>query len=314
VVKESFELQLKLIREKIAELKQIEQCILEVSQTITEKPETDWKKMISLIHLVSMEETLAKQYQNSANIEARIELHRRFSENTERWYQWIYRNLPIHSGMKILEVGCGNGQLWKDNLDSLPKDIHIILSDVSSGMLRSAKNNVQGSEAVFSFNCFDFNEIPHEDESFDLVIANHSLFYAKDREKTLKEIHRVLKKGGLLCCSTYGKQHMKEIELLAKEFDDRIALSEVKLYDIFGLDNGTAELAHIFNNVQIYRYEDSLRITESQPLLDYIYSCHGNQMEYIGKQQDRFEKFILNKIGTKGLRITKDAGIFLCVK
>lgn len=313
-VKESFELQLKLIQEKIVELKQIEQAILEVSQTVTNKPETDWNKIISLIHLTSMEETLEKQYKNSININARIELHQRFSDNNQGWFRWIYYNLHIQNGMNILETGCGNGQLWEDNLELLPDDIQIALSDISSGMLRNAKMKLKGKNSIFTYKCFNFNEIPYSNESFDVVIANHVLFYAKDREKTLNEIHRVLKKGGLFCSSTYGRQHMKEIELLVKEYDDRIALSEVKLYDIFGLDNGRTELSALFNTVEILRYEDSLLVTEVQPLVDYIYSCHGNQIAYLSGQQDKFEKFIVKKIGKKGIHITKDAGIFCCIK
>lgn len=107
---------------------------------------------------------------------------------------------------------------------------------------------------------------------------------------------------------------MKEIELLVKEYDDRIALSEIKLYDIFGLENGITELSSLFDRVEILRYEDNLFITEMQPLVDYIYSCHGNQLDYLIGQQDKFEKFILKKIGKQGIPITKDAGIFYCMK
>jgi ubiquinone/menaquinone biosynthesis C-methylase UbiE len=261
-----------------------------------------------------MEETLEKQYKNSKNINARIELHQRFSHNTQGWFRWIYNNLHIHDGMNILETGCGNGQLWDDNLELLPDNIQIILSDISSGMLRNAKMKLKRKDSVFTYKCFSFNEIPYSNECFDIVIANHVLFYAKDREKTINEIHRVLKNGGLFCCSTYGKQHMKEIELLVKEFDDRIALSEIKLYDIFGLENGATELSTIFKTVDLHRYEDSLLVTEKQPFIDYIYSCHGNQMAYLSDQQDNFEKFIIKKIGKKGIVITKDAGIFCCIK
>jgi ubiquinone/menaquinone biosynthesis C-methylase UbiE/DNA-binding transcriptional MerR regulator len=313
-VKESFELQRKLIQEKITELKQIEQAILEVSQTVTDKAETDWSKIISLIHLTSMEETLEKQYMNSKNIDARIELHREFSTNTQGWFRWIYHHLQIMPGMNILETGCGNGQLWEDNLGELSDNARIYLTDISSGMLRNAKRKLKSKEDLFTYQCFNFNAIPYPDESFDVVIANHVLFYAKDREKTLKELYRVLKKGGVFCCSTYGRQHMKEIELLVKEYDDRIALSEVKLYDIFGLDNGRSELSSLFTTVEMHRYEDCLLVTKMQPLVDYIYSCHGNQLHYLNGQQDRFEKYLTDKLGRKGIHITKDAGIFCCYK
>lgn len=38
--------------------------------------------------------------------------------------------------------------------------------------------------------------LPYKSESFDWVIANHVLEHVKDENKALKEIHRVLKKGG----------------------------------------------------------------------------------------------------------------------
>lgn len=107
---------------------------------------------------------------------------------------------------------------------------------------------------------------------------------------------------------------MKEIENIVKEFDNRIALSDVKLYDIFGLDNGYSELSSIFKTVKTLRYDDSLLVDQLKPLLDYIYSCHGNQMTYIMPRQESFEKFVLRKMTKKGISITKDAGIFICRK
>lgn len=313
-VKESFDLQLRLIREKISELRQIEQTLQEASTLISDREETDWNRMVSLIYLLNMEETLAEQYKNSKNIEARIDLHKSFSVNSQGWYRWIYSNLPLSEGSRILEVGCGNGQLWKDNLTLLPKDIHITLSDISSGMLKNAGEQLKGAKDHIVLERFDLQDIPYAKDSFDLVIANHVLFYAKDREKALSEIRRVQRIDGTFCCSAYGRQHMKEIELLAKEFDERIALSDVKLYDIFGLDNGADELSRFFPHVEFLRYEDELLVTGLRPLADYIYSCHGNQMEYLIGRQEQFERFLSQKMGRKGLRITKDVGIFLCRK
>lgn len=313
-IKDSFDLQLKLIRDKMAELKQIEQTIQEASLVVSDETEPDWNKIVSLIHLLNMEEALGKQYKNSKNINARIELHEKFSVNPQGWFRWIYHNLNLEQGMRVLETACGNGQLWKENLDRLPDQLAIVLTDISSGMLRSAKNNLKCREDIFTFDRVDFQEIPYENNSFDVVIANHALFYAKDRSKALDELNRVLKKGGSFFCSTYGKQHLKEIELLAKEFDDRIALSDVKLYDIFGLDDGDIELSSYFVLVEKLIYDDSLLVTDVHPLAEYIYSCHGNQMNYLSSHQEQFERYLLKKIGKKGLRITKDAGMFYCRK
>ncbi len=313
-IRESFGLQLDLIQNKLAELQQMEQTITQAKDAITNSGEPDWTKLIGLIHLLKMEETLVEQYKNSNNVAARINLHKKYSLSSQGWFRWIFELLPIRENMRILEVGCGNGQLWKDNPDRLPPNVHVTLSDISSGMLRNAQENLKDLEQNFHFECFDLQSIPYEDQTFDLVIANHVLFYAKDRDQALQELSRVLKKGGQLCCSTYGKQHMKEIELLVKEYDERIALSEVKLFDIFGLDYGQAELSRYFTTSEKYIYDDTLRVTELTPLADYIYSCHGNQRQLLLGRQEDFERFLKQKLGQDGLRITKDAGVFLCTK
>lgn len=313
-VKESLQLQQKLIGEKIAELRQMEQMLNETSALLSQSEEPDWSQIVGLIHLLNMEETLLCQYKTSKNLKVRIDLHRKYSQNPLGWYPWIYSRLPIRENQNILEVGCGNGELWREMKDSLPKGASLLLSDISSGMLRSAAARLKGISPSFSFEQFDMQNIPYEDNSFDLVIANHVLFYARDRKKALGELYRVLKKGGCLCLSTYGRKHMKEIEELAKEYDEQIALSEVKLYDIFGLDEGEEELKAFFQIVKKYLYEDSLLVTDIRPLADYIYSCHGNQMSILKDREEDFEKFLTGKLGKKGLSVTKDAGIFCCMK
>lgn len=313
-VKESLQLQQKLIRDKIAELKQMEQLLKETSSILSEQEEPDWSHIVGLIHLLTMEETLLNQYKTSKNLKVRIDLHRKYSLNSIGWYQWIYSKLPIGPNQNILEVGCGNGELWLERQEALPKNTSLILSDISSGMLRSASLRLKDIASVISFEQIDMQDIPYEADSFDLVIANHVLFYARDRKKALRELHRVLKRGGCLCLSTYGRKHMKEIEELAKEYNDQIALSEVKLYDIFGLDEGKEELEACFPTVNKYLYDDSLLVTDMRPLADYIYSCHGNQMSLLKDSKEDFEGFLLKKLGKNGLRITKDAGIFCCLK
>src|SRR5699024_6741823 len=133
----------------------------------------------------------------------------------------------------------------------------------------------------FSFQAFDCQEIPFPDESFHTVIANHVLFYCDDLDKTLKEIRRVLKPGGIFYCSAYGTQHMCEISRLVQDFDSRIILSADKIYVKFGNDIGPSILSTSFSDVEWHRYENSLLVTQAEPLISYILSCHGNQNQYI---------------------------------
>ena len=105
-------------------------------------------------------------------------------------------------------------------------------------MLRDARRALGARDSRFSFAAFDCEKIPAASESYDLVIANHVLFYCDNLENVCKEVRRVLKPGGRFLCSTYGNSHMKEISQLVSRFDERIVLSANKLYEKFGRENG----------------------------------------------------------------------------
>jgi len=184
-------------------------------------------------------------------------------------------------------------------------------------MLRDAKRNIlsdeydESGERKFDFKVFDCAKIPFEDNSFDVVIANHVLFYVDDVEKACKEVKRVLKPDGHFCCSTYGSGHMKEITELVQSFDSRIVLAAENLYDKFGLENGRQILEKVFNDVTCHRYEDEIILDKSEPLLEYILSCHGNQNQVLLDKYKEFKAFTDKKVG-KEFHITKDAGMFIC--
>ena len=108
---------------------------------------------------------------------------------------------------------------------------------------------------------------------------------------------------------------MKEITSLVQEFDSRITLSEVALYELFGLENGQEMLEEHFESVEKVLYDDYLTVDEAEPLLDYILSCHGNQSEILSQRQLDFKSFLQKKMREHGcIHITKMAGIFICRK
>ena len=308
----SLEQQQNLVRDRIEQLQLVEQAIGETVTEIRQQQNVDWNRMRELIHLTGMENSLKAQYRNSTNISARIRLHRLFSSNKQGWFPWIYEQCQITEGMKILELGCGNGRLWIENKAKLPADCEIILSDISEGMIRDVRREQSLQDDRFSFAAFDCHAIPYEDASFDLVIANHVLFYCKDVDRVCSEVGRVLKPGGRFVCGTYGVAHMQEVSRLVTQFDDRITLSGENLYEHFGKENGAQALAPYFAEVDWQQYEDALIVTQAEPLIGYVLSCHGNQNQYILEKYNKFRKYVEGQI-RNGYTITKDAGIFISV-
>lgn len=322
-VYQSLKLQTELIKKKIENLLLVEKSLEEASQMIERTKEVDWKTILHLIHLIDMEKSLAEQYKTGANTSVRIRLHRDYASNPEGWFKWLYRQLDIQEGISLLELGAGNGELWKENLEQIPEHAKIVLSDRSAGMIQDAKEGLERALTdrpgkknkcpLFSYQIFDCHQIPFPDASFHRISANHVLFYLKDLNQALSEIRRVMNPEGWFVCSTYGKRHMQEISALAAEFDERISLSEVPLWEVFGLENGEEMLNRHFSEVYLVRYPDELIVTDVQPIMDYILSCHGNQREYIQGRYLEFKEYLQKKLEKKReFRITKDAGVFRC--
>ncbi len=311
-LRHSLQLQKKLVQDRIEQMQLVEQAIESTVSALEENHQIDWSRMLELIHLTAMEKSLKTQYLDAGNISARIRLHRDYSRNKTGWFPWIYDQCGIQSGMSILEIGCGDGALWTENRRKLPQDADILLSDASDGMLRDARRNIGAGDRRFSWRVFPAHQIAAKDASVDLVIANHVLFYCDDILRVSREICRVLKPGGVFVCSTYGRNHMREVTELAQGFDSRVMLSGEKLYEKFGLENGEEILRRCFVRVECRRYADAIVIDEAEPLIDYIMSCHGNQKELLLERYQEFREYVETAV-KDGFYITKDAGIFVCV-
>lgn len=310
-IAKSLEIQHKLVENRIEQLDLVSKSILGVAEKLKKNQKADWSQMFDIINLSRMESSLVNQYKNASNISARIQLHTLFSQNKQLWFPWVLENIALTEGMNVLEVGCGDGSLW--NGYTLPRNVNVTLSDISEGMIRDIKRRFDAANGSFRFCVCDCQMLPFADGSFDVVIANHVMFYCEDICKACSEIYRVLKKDGIAIFGTYGNNHMKEISELVTKFDDRIVLSADSLYEKFGKENGKDILEEVFFSVSWRDYEDSLNVTDPETLISYILSCHGNQNQYIIDNYDEFKTFVKSKV-KNGFYVTKEAGIFIVKK
>ena len=306
-IEKSFDVQKKLIKQKITYYTKVYDS-LNYTSRLLKNDANALDHLVETVRLLSKQDSLAEQYKNANNLNVRIELHEKYSTNPIKWFDWLYENIDFSKINTLLEVGCGNGQLWMNKRKDI-RNREIFLTDVSDGMLEDAKQNLNDNFSFFVVNC---ENIPFKKDFFDAIIANHVLFYLNDLNQGLSEIRRVLKKNGIFYSTTYSKNHMREINELVKEFNSNVYLSEQPLYRRFGLENGEMLLKQYFKNVECKIYKDYLDIDDAKPIVNYILSCHGNQ-DILLEKYDEFYDFVENKIKEKGfIRIIKEACLFIC--
>jgi ubiquinone/menaquinone biosynthesis C-methylase UbiE len=255
-----------------------------------------------------------EQYQNAANLKARIQLHRQYSTNPDPFPRWQFDQLDLPETCQILELGCGPGHWWSENRERIPANWRIILSDLSLGMVREAQTKLGTSETCFMFGVVDAQEIPFADGSFDAVMANHMLYHVPSRDEALSEIRRVLRPGGRLYAATNGKNHLREL----REWEDRFFPHSVNegwgsMEGNFGLETGEGQLRKWFADVRLKRHEDALLVTEVEPIIAYIRSLpkRGANEE----AEKKLREFLTHELAASGaIRITKDSGIFVAIR
>jgi len=255
-----------------------------------------------------------EQYRDATNLDARIALHARFSTNKYGWFPWVFDQLSLPPKCRILELGCGPGDLWAENLSRIPDGWSITLTDFSTGMLDRASERLRQHRDRFGFAQADAQSIPYADETFDAIIANHMLYHIPDRPKALAEMHRVLVRGGRLYATTVGQSHLRELYDLVFRVN---AEGELKWWhedNPFVLENGAEQLSPWFSDIEMRRYDDNLAITEIEPLVAYVMSsATGAALK--GDRPAAFRALAQREISAHGeIRICKDSGMFLAVR
>ena len=91
---------------------------------------------------------LKVQYRDGTNLNARIALHARFSTAGRDFHDWLFDHIVLPADARLLELGCGTGQMWSSVQRRVPAGWQITLTDLSSGMLAATRTKFAHTEAA----------------------------------------------------------------------------------------------------------------------------------------------------------------------
>ena len=116
------------------------------------------------------------------------------------------------SNVSVLDTGCGNGDLLirlrKSEFKGELKGI-----ELSKGMLKSAIKQNKKEKLNIKFISGNVEDLPFENNSFDIVISKHVFHHLKDIQKGVDEIHRCLKNNGTLIVVLNSKDDKKKLTI-----------------------------------------------------------------------------------------------------
>jgi len=137
-------------------------------------------------------------FSDSKFAETYLSKHRKLLARLGREYCAMLHKRGFRSG-DVLDVGCGFGEINLVVAEQFPETTHTGI-DLSKPLLEAAKQSAEsrGVAERVHFAEVDAQDIPYEDDSFDLAFNINMLHIVNEPILMLNEIERVLKPGGLL--------------------------------------------------------------------------------------------------------------------
>ncbi len=145
----------------------------------------------------------------------------------------------------ILDIGCGTG-FFTRLLAGKYKKAHIHATDISESMVCHTKAQHPKRlpwQRKYHHSVGDAIALPFKDASFDLVTSNLTIQWVPEAQAMMKEMRRVLKPGGLMLFSTFGRRTLVELKQTLAHVSPEHTSSVLPFADVMSLGNSLGECA-----------------------------------------------------------------------
>jgi SAM-dependent methyltransferase len=107
----------------------------------------------------------------------------------------LARRVAAANPTRVLETAAGTGIVTRRLRDVLPAGAHLTSTDLNPPMLEIARKKFRPNEQV-EFQPADATALPFPDGSFDAVACQFGVMFYPDKDKSYREVYRVLAPGG----------------------------------------------------------------------------------------------------------------------
>ena len=183
--------------------------------------------------------------------------------------RWTLDTIDWSGDEFILDIGAGTGSHYACLIQDQPEIAYFAL-DLSPSLLLN--HPCAADRLVLG----DAMRLPYNDNSFDIVMANHVLYHLADIEGGLAEIKRVLKPDGRVLAATDSLQTLPELQVLIRRAIVMLSANGAEANpprlpcDGFALENGTRILARHFYAVVRHDLPCQLVFDDVEPALEYL--------------------------------------------
>ena len=137
------------------------------------------------------------------------------------WKKNLIQIMNPSNNKSIIDVACGTGDVAKLYLEATNYNSKILCVDPNINMIKECKKNLKNYKNI-KWKVGSAEKLNVPNNSFDFYTISFGLRNVKDINKSLKEAHRVLKKGGRFLCLEFSKIENNNLEILYKNYSKLI--------------------------------------------------------------------------------------------
>jgi ubiquinone/menaquinone biosynthesis C-methylase UbiE len=123
-----------------------------------------------------------------------------FSRYLEKDAEQFFRRLGVTPGTRLLDVGCGAGQLA---LIAARAGAQVIGCDISTNWLEKARDRAAAEGLEITFEEADAESLPYRDAQFDAVVSLLGAMFAPRPDRVAAELTRVCRPGGMIAMANW---------------------------------------------------------------------------------------------------------------
>ncbi|MEO8027621.1 MAG: class I SAM-dependent methyltransferase [Bryobacteraceae bacterium] len=123
-----------------------------------------------------------------------------FSRYMEKGAEVFYRNLGVAPGSRLLDVGCGAGQLA---LIAARAGARVTGCDIATNWLEKARERAAAERLDIQFEEGDAEALPYENGEFDAAVSLVGAMFAPQPERVAAELVRVCRPGGMIAMANW---------------------------------------------------------------------------------------------------------------
>ena len=124
---------------------------------------------------------------------------------------------------KLIDVGCGTGDIGKLFLDAVNYKGKVFNIDPNKKMIAQGKKRF-GNIKNITWKLGGAEKLSFRENSFDYYAISFGLRNTKNINKSIKEAYRVLKPGGRFLCLEFSKIENSNLEFLYKKYSKLIPI------------------------------------------------------------------------------------------